>query len=302
MDAAALKEEILRLKQEKGVLILAHNYVIGDIQDIADVVADSLVLARKARDASEDKILFCGVDFMAESALILSPDKTVVHPTPESKCPMAAMATKDEVVEFKKKHPGVPVVAYVNTTAELKTVVDVCCTSANAVKVVKALGTDKVIFVPDCNLGQYIQTQVPEVEVILWEGHCHVHNDVGALDVMTMMSRYPDAVVMAHPECKPEVLKLADGIFSTEGMVKHAQASDAKQFIVITEEGLTYRMKKLMPEKEFIPLQTAVCHNMKRITLEVVLESLRTMEPKVKLPEDVIRDAKKALDRMVQIV
>jgi len=302
MAVQQMKERILELKQEKKAAVLAHNYVIPDIQDVADIVADSLVLARKGGEVTEDILLICGVDFMAESVKILNPQKTVIHINPGSQCPMAHMAEADDFLDFKKLHPGVPSVAYVNTTAELKTHVDYCCTSANAVQIVRSIDSDKVIFLPDINLGNYVQSQVPEKELLLWPGHCYVHSQVKKEDVLKLKEEHPEAEVLVHPECKWEVVELADKVGSTEGMVKYAQASNTKEFIITTEEGLVYRMQKLIPDKVFYRLPNMVCSNMKKMTLEDLLTALETLSPEVELSHDVIEKAKIPLERMVSIL
>jgi quinolinate synthase len=302
MASLDVKERILELKEEKQAAILAHNYVIPDIQDVADIVADSLVLARKGVELPNSILLIAGVDFMAESVKILNPEKKVIHINPGSQCPMAHMAEADDFRDFRKLHPGVPSVAYVNTTAELKTLVDYCVTSANAVQIVKAIDGDKVIFLPDLNLGNYVQSQVPDKELILWPGHCYVHSQIKKEVVQKVKREHPEAELLAHPECRGEVLELADKVASTEGMVKYAQASNAKEFIITTEEGLVYRMRKMMPDKVFHKIPEAICSNMKKMTLENLLNSLETLEPEVTLPEDVIEKARLPLERMVNIL
>jgi quinolinate synthase len=302
MATSELKERILALKAEKKAVVLAHNYVIPDIQDVADIVADSLVLARKGSEMSEDVLLIAGVDFMAESVKILNPRKKVIHVNPASQCPMAHMAEAADFVDFQKLHPGVPSVAYVNTTAELKALVDYCCTSANAVEVVRSLDADKAIFLPDLNLGLYVQSQVPEKELILWPGHCYVHSQVKPGDVKRLKEEHPEALVLVHPECKPEVVDLADKVASTEGMVKYARSSDAKEFIITTEEGLVYRLQKLMPEKVFYRLDLMVCSNMKKTALEDLVKALETLGPEVELSDEVVEKAKVPLQRMVEII
>ena len=296
-----IQDRIRELAVEKDVVILAHNYQTPEVQDIADIVGDSLVLAMKATEAPQSTILFCGVDFMAESAKALSPEKRVIHPVPGSRCPMAHMVDGESLREFRVSYPGVPVVAYVNTTAETKAEVDICCTSANAVKVVASMEGDKVIFVPDSNLGQYVQSELPEKEIILWPGYCHVHNDITVEQIARKKDEHPEALVLAHPECTMDVINVADKVASTEGMIRYARESPAREFIIGTEEGLVYRMRKEIPNKVFIPLETAVCPNMKKIGIEDVLKALEEMGPTVELDEDIIERNRPPLERMLSL-
>jgi len=293
--------EIEQLRSDKDAVILAHNYQIPQIQDLADFVGDSLALAIQATKVDSDLIIFCGVDFMAESALILNPKKTIVHPNPSAKCPMAAMADVEGLKLVKKKNPEAIVVSYVNTTALVKTETDVCCTSANAVKVIKSLNNDTVIFVPDSNLGLYAQRFVTDKKFIFWPGYCHVHQDISVEQIKSLKTRHPDAEVLVHPECSPDVIDIADYVYSTEGMVKHCSSSNSKEFIIGTEEGLVHRLKKENPGKIFYAIPNALCPNMKKITLENTLDALKNLEPKVVLPKEVIERARAPLDRMVAI-
>lgn len=293
--------EIEQLRADKGAVILAHNYQIPQIQDLADFVGDSLALAIRATKVDSDLIIFCGVDFMAESALILNPRKTIVHPNPGAKCPMAAMADIEGLKVVKEKNPEAVVVSYVNTTALVKTETDVCCTSANAVKVIKSLDNDTVIFVPDSNLGLYAQRFVPDKKFIFWPGYCHVHQDISVEQIKNLKTKHPEAEVLVHPECSPDVIDIADYVYSTEGMVKHCSSSNSKEFIIGTEEGLVHRLKKENPDKIFYAIPNALCPNMKKITLQNTRDALKNLEPKVVLSEEVIRRAKAPLDRMVAI-
>jgi len=292
---------IRSLAEEKDVLILAHNYQVPEVQQVADIVGDSLVLAMKARETDRSVILFCGVDFMAEAAKALNPDRTVVHPVPGSICPMAHMIDVDSLREFRKDYPGVPVVAYVNTTASVKAESDICCTSANAVKVVRSLPGKQVIFVPDSNLALYVQSQVPEKEVIPWAGYCHVHQGITSAQIVSLKAAHPDAVVLVHPECTPEVIAMADVVASTEGMIKHAIQSAASEFIVGTEEGLAYRMSVEIPGKRFYAIKEAICPNMKKIRIADVLKALQTLSPTVELDQDLIERNKIPLERMLAV-
>ncbi|MFC1549249.1 quinolinate synthase [Nitrospirota bacterium] len=325
-DINELTEEIARLKQERNAIIIAHNYQRQEVQQIADFTGDSLELSRKAATMECDVIVFCGVDFMAESAYILSPQKTVLLPEPGASCPMAAMIRADSprqvwkdfpgykdqptlvyptefsLRDIKKRHPGVPVVAYVNTTAEIKAEVDVCCTSANVIDVINAIPGDQVISVPDKNLSMWAQRNTNK-EIISWDGFCHVHDRVTASDVKTARNAHPEAVFMAHPECRPEVFELADHVTSTSGMLRHARSSDSEEFIVGTETGLLYRLGLENPDKKFYPLRKdMVCPNMKKTTLESVLNSLRNMQHVIEVPEEIRVRAQKSLDRMLEIV
>jgi len=296
-----IQQRIRELAEEKDVVILAHNYQVPEVQDIADIVGDSLVLAMKAAKVEQSTIMFCGVDFMAESAKALSPEKKVIHPVPGSMCPMAHMVEVSTLLEFKEQHPGAPVVAYVNTTAEVKAYADICCTSANAVKVVRSLEEKEVIFIPDSNLGAYVQSQVPEKKVHLWAGYCHVHNDITVEQIEEEKRKHPDAVVMVHPECRLDVIGIADAVASTEGMIRIARETDAKEFIIGTEEGLAYRMSREIPRKTFYPIETAICPNMKKIGVEDVLRALENMGPEVELSDEIIEANRPPLERMLAL-
>ena len=291
-------EKLKKLKEERNAIILAHNYQRPEIQDVADFIGDSLGLAIEASKTDASVIVFCGVDFMAQSAKIINPDKIVLHPEPMAKCPMAAMVEAEPLKKLKEEKK-MDVVAYVNTTAEVKAVADICCTSANAVKVVKSM-PDGVIFVPDENLGKYVKRFVDK-EMILWPGFCPTHQAISPEDIKREKEKHPNAVVIAHPECMPDVIDMADKVASTEGMVKYAMESEAKEFIVATEVGLCYRMKKEMPDKEFYCLSHAVCPTMKKITLDSVIKSLETMQYEVKISPDIIEKARKPLLKMIEM-
>lgn len=305
ISASELKAYSLRiaqLKKEKNAIILAHNYQRPEVQDVADFVGDSLGLCMEAQKTDAKVIIFCGVDFMAESAVVLNPGKIVIHPEPNARCPMAAMVDLESLRAEKKNHPDAAVVAYVNTSAAVKAETDVCCTSANAVSVIKSLPNKKIIFVPDCNLAMYVMRSVKDKEIIPWPGYCEVHQNKLQKDkILAMKSQHPNAEVMAHPECTPDVIDIADSVFSTEGMIKHAMTSKAKEFILATEEGICYRMGKMMPDKKFYPIPGAVCVNMKKITIEKVLASLERLEPRVTLSAEIARKAKIPLERMMAI-
>ncbi len=301
-DTEEVAARIEELKRERNAVILAHNYQLPAIQQIADHLGDSLALAKLAMDTDADVIIFCGVDFMAESAKVLNPEKCVVIPDKGARCPMAAMADVDDLRAFKAEHPGVPVVAYVNTTAATKTEADICCTSGNAVKVVGSLDAERVIFVPDTNLGHYVQSQLPEVEIIYWPGYCHVHHqDITPKQLTDLRSEHSKAEILVHPECPPEVIEVADYVESTSGMVRRVRESDADEFIVGTEKEMAYRLGTLFSDRTFYPVARAVCHNMKKITLPKVLRALEQLEDEVDLDDEMIEGAKDALDRMVAI-
>ena len=325
-DNQPLIDEIASLKKERNALIIAHNYQRPEVQEVADFTGDSLELARKASTHDCDVIVFCGVDFMAESASILSPDKTVLLPELGASCPMAAMIKPDSarvlwkdypgyseqptmvyptefsLKDIKAMHPGVPVVAYVNTSAEIKAEVDVCCTSANVIDVINSLPDKKIISVPDKNLSMWAQANTDK-EIITWDGFCHVHDRITAVDVEAARKEHPDAVFLAHPECRPEVLELADHVTSTSGMLRYATASDKKEFIVGTESGLMHRLNKENPDKIFYALRKdMICPNMKKTTLKSIRDALREMKHVIKVPDDIRVKAKKSLDRMLEIL
>jgi quinolinate synthase len=292
-------EKLEKLKKERNAIILAHNYQRPEIQDIADFVGDSLALAMKAKQTDADVIVFCGVDFMAESAKIINPDKIVLFPDEKAKCPMAAMVDAESLIKLKEKY-DYDIVSYINTSAAVKAVSDICCTSANAVKVVQSM-PDGVIFVPDENLGNYVMRFVKDKDIILWPGFCPTHMGISLKDIMKLKEKHPQAEILAHPECTPDVIDIADKVASTEGMVRYAMESESKEFIVATERELCYRMKKEMPDKEFYPVKNAVCPTMKKITLEKVIKSLEEMKPQIRLSEEIIEKAKKPLERMLEM-
>ena len=294
-------EEIQALKKERRATILAHNYQLPEVQDVADLVGDSLELSRAAARLDSEVIIFCGVDFMAETAAILSPQKRVVIPEKGAWCPMAHMITADQLDDLKALNPEAAVVCYVNSTAEIKAKSDICCTSANGVQVVNSLSQKEVIFVPDRNLAAYVARHTDK-KIIPWNGYCYVHDHFTADEVRAARALHPGAEVLVHPECRPEVIDQADFVYSTAGMGKHARASKAREFIIGTEVGMIYRLKKENPEKEFYPLsENAVCQNMKKTTLEKVLRALQTLEPRVTVPEDIAARARLAIERMLKV-
>lgn len=293
--------EILRLAEERDALILAHNYQRDEIQALAHITGDSLALSMEAARTDKQVIVFCGVHFMAESAAILAPEKIVLLPRLDAGCPMADMVTAEGLRAMKARLPGVPVVTYVNSSAAVKAESDICCTSANAVKVVASLPEAEVILTPDRNLGRYIASQVDKT-CHFWDGYCPTHERLTVDDVKRVQADFPQAVFMAHPECPPDVLALADHICSTSGMYTFASENPAKQFIVGTEAGILYRLRRDNPDKEFIlPTSRLICPNMKLTSLEDVLQSLQTMSPRVTVPPEVRERARITLDRMLAI-
>jgi len=296
-----LQQQIQELKKKRQVVILAHNYQNPEIQDVADFVGDSLDLSIKATKTDAKTIVFCGVDFMAESAKILNPEKTVILPDKTANCPMAEMVDAESLSWLIKEHPDAEIVAYINTTADVKALADICCTSANGVRIVKSRTAKKIIFVPDRNLGLYIQKQVPEKEMILWPGVCRTHHDIRKEDIILLKKKHPHAEILVHPECQPEIIEFADYVFSTNGMVNHAKTSPIKEFIIGTEKGLCYRLEKENPGKKFYPVPTAICPNMKKTTLEKVLKSMETLEPKINLSDEIMQKARVPLQRMMEM-
>jgi quinolinate synthase len=294
--------QIRKLLKERNAVLLAHNYMRDEVQEIADITGDSLALSMEAAKTNADVIVFCGVHFMAESAAILSPDKKVLLPRPDAGCPMADMVTAEELEALKAEHPGVPVVTYVNSSAEVKAHSDICCTSANALKVVRSLKEEELIFVPDRNLGQWVAKFVPEKRFIFWEGYCPTHERLTADVVRRMKGEHPQSLFICHPECAPEVSALADHVCSTSAMYDYCRTSGARSFIIGTEAGILYKLRQENPDKEFILASPAlICPNMKLISLEDVLYSLQTMTPVISVPEDIRIKAKSALDRMLAV-
>ena len=296
-----LKKEVRSLLKEKDSLMLAHNYQRDEVQEAADITGDSLALSQAAAGSAHRVIVFCGVHFMAESAAILAPEKTVILPRLDAGCPMADMITPEDLAEEKKKRPGVPVVAYVNTSAAVKALSDICCTSANAVRVVESLPSERVYMIPDKNLSHYVSLSARK-KMEWWNGFCPTHERLTAAEVIKARADNPGSVFVCHPECNPEVVALADHVCSTSGMYKFAKATDAGTIIVGTEMGILYRLKKENPDKKFIlPSRALVCPNMKLTTLEDVASSLREMKNVVTVPGDIRAKAKLALDRMLKV-
>ena len=298
----SLEERILKLKEERNAVILVHNYQLGEIQDIADFIGDSLGLSQNAAKTEAEVIVFCGVHFMAETAAILCPDMTVLLPDLHAGCPMANMINAEQLRQKKKELPNASVVCYINSTAEVKAESDICCTSANAVKVVESVDNDEILFVPDQYLGHYVSTKTNK-KVHLWPGYCPTHARIRDQEIIRLKQEYPQAKVVIHPECRPEVIALADEVFSTGGMVRYAQREDVSEMIVGTELGIIHRLRKENQGKKFISVsEQAVCPNMKLITLEKVLWSLEEMAPEVRVPEAIRLKAKAAVEKMLAIV
>lgn len=295
----SLADEIKKLKKERNAVILAHNYQRGEVQDIADYTGDSLGLSQKAVEVGEKVIVFCGVDFMAESAAVLNPGKTVLLPKPEAGCPMSDMINAEQLRAFKKEHPEAAVVCYVNSSAAVKAESDICCTSSNSIKIVNSLEQDEIIFVPDYNLAMYTQ-RFTSKKIFPWDGFCPTHHQITAGDILISRHDHPGAEVVVHPECRQEVIDLADGVYSTDGMLKYAKKTD-RDLVIGTEVGVIHRLKKENPGRNFYPVSNyVVCPNMKMNTLETIRDSLRDMKTVISVPEDIRIRAKKALDRMLE--
>jgi quinolinate synthase len=306
----SIEDNILELKKKNDAVILAHNYQTGDIQDIADFVADSLDLAKYATKTSAKVIIFCGVRFMAETASILCPDKTVIMPDVKAGCPMAKMLSAEELRKWKKQYPGATVVCYINTTAEVKAESDICCTSSSAYKIIDSLKDAKeILFVPDQNLGDWVSKQFPDKKFILYPGYCSIHVNILPEYIIQLKKEHPKAEVMVHPECPPATIKVADKVLGTSGMIKYAKESPSKEFIVGTENGLIHRLKKENPNKRFYAVaEHIICPNMKITTMEKILWALEDVENphhpagKISLPEDIRLKAKKCIDAMLAAV
>jgi quinolinate synthase len=298
----AIRQQIRDLLKQHNAVLLAHNYMRDEVQEIADITGDSLGLSIEASKTDADVIVFCGVHFMAESAAILSPQKKVLLPRPDAGCPMADMVTAEDLRALKAKHPGVPVVTYVNSSADVKAESDICCTSANAIKVVRSLKEQELIFVPDRNLGRWVATFVPEKNFIFWEGFCPTHERMTVEAVMMKKAEHPDALFICHPESAPEVTALSDYACSTSAMYDYCRTSPATKFIIGTEAGILYKLRVENPGKEFILASPALfCPNMKLTSREDIVISLQTLEPAITVSEDVRIRAKAALDRMLAV-
>lgn len=302
MTSYNIADRILELKQKKDAVILAHNYQISEVQDIADFVGDSLQLSIEASKVKNPIIVFCGVHFMAETAKILNPKKKVLLPDENAGCPMADMLTARQLEELKQKHPGAVVICYVNSTAEVKALSDICCTSSNAIKVVESVPASKeIIFVPDKYLGSYVQSKTGR-KMIFWNGYCPTHIRINARNIIELKKKHLDAEVIVHPENTPEVIDISDRVESTGGMLKYIKGSDKKSFIIGTEIGIMHRLKKENPDKQLIAaFDRAICPNMKLINLEKILWSLEEEQIEIIVPEDIARKAVSAIDRMIEL-
>ncbi len=296
-----MKEKIQALAKAKNAIILAHNYQPAEIQEVADLCGDSLEMSIKAAATKADIIICCGVHFMAETAAILSPEKTVLLPNPDAGCPMAEMVTPEALVARKKELGNIPVITYVNSSAAVKAVSDICCTSANVIKVVNAMDADEVLMTPDKNLAKYAAANTAKM-VHLWEGYCPFHNNLTVQEVMTAKSAHPKALFVAHPECPPQILELADSIQSTSGMIRFAGESSGDQFILGTEIGLLHPISKAHPQKQFYPAsKKMMCKDMKKISLENILESLTTLSGEVRVPEEIRIKALGSVQKMIDL-
>ena len=294
-----IRDEILKLKKEKGAIILAHYYQIPEIQEIADYVGDSYYLSKIAKDCEENIIVFCGVKFMAESAKILSPEKTVILPVMEAGCVMADMATEEGLAKLKEEHPNAKVVCYINSSTEVKALSDVCCTSSNAENIINNLEEKEIIFLPDRNLGSYIQEKTPDKKFILWNGFCIVHEAIQKEEILRLKNEHEGILTVAHPECSKEIRDISDFIGSTSEIINFVNNSSNKKFIIITEEGVLHQLRKNVEEKEFyIPYGKMVCRNMKMTTLKDLYESLLKMENKIEIDEDLRLKAYNSLKNM----
>ncbi len=313
-QSSELKNEILKLKKEKDVVILAHNYQIPDVQDISDFTGDSLGLSRQAAAVDQKTILFCGVHFMAETAAIISPDKKILLPDLQAGCSLSDSITVDELRDWKRQHPSAITVGYVNTTAEIKAELDYCCTSSNAVNVVKAIPKDKeILFLPDMFLGSFVAKMTQRKNMYIWAGECHVHAGITPEDITKKLASVKDAEFLIHPECScttPLLYDVADGSFddqkvsilSTDGMLNHVRESKAKNFVVATETGILYKMRQQNPGKTFIPAsEKAECQYMKMITLEKVYDSLINEKNVITVPKEIADKARRAINRMLAI-
>lgn len=296
-----LKEKLAVLKKERNAIILAHYYQRDEIQEVADFRGDSFLLAQKAASTDAETIVFCGVHFMGESAKILAPNKTVLIPDERAGCPMADMVNVDGLKALKAKHPNAKVVAYINTSADVKAETDICCTSANAVKVIESVDAEEIIWVPDKNLGHYV-SQFTDKKIIIWEGYCNTHDMLTVKDVEEMRRLHPNAQFVVHPECRPEVVAMGDFVGSTTAIIKYCRESDCQEFIVGTEDGTGYQLRKDSPHKKFhFATKYLVCPNMKVNNLKKVVKCLETMQPQVYVPPHIADKARASLERMLQV-
>ncbi len=295
-------ERIENLKREKNAIILAHSYQNLEVDSIADFVGDSLYLSQKAKETTAEIIVFAGVYFMAQTAKIISPEKKVLLPNLNAGCLMADMVNSQQMMQFKEKYPNLPVVCYINSTAEVKAQCDICCTSSNAVEIVKSLNAPEVLFVPDANLGKYVESQLNGVEVITYDGCCPVHDNVSPKDIENVRKKYPNAKILIHPECKPLVSSLGDYIGSTSGIIDYVKNSTDKQYVIVTEKGVADRLKRDYPDKEFILISNnMLCESMKLTTLEEILYSLEHEVNEITLDDDIRKSSSMCIERMLEV-
>ena len=297
-----LIERINKLKKEKNAIILAHSYQNVEIDEVADFVGDSLYLSQKAKETNADIIVFAGVYFMAQTAKIISPDKKVLLPNLQAGCLMADMINLRQTLEFKKNNPNIPIVCYINSTAEVKSVCDICCTSSNAVEIVRSLNSSKVLFVPDKNLGKYVESQLENIEVITYNGCCPVHDNVTVQNILDARNKYPNAKILIHPECLTEVTLLGDYVGSTSGIIEYVKNSSEKQFVIVTEKGVADRLKRDYPEKEFFLIsENMLCESMKLTTLEEILYALENEVNEITLDEEIRKLSSGCIERMLKV-
>ncbi|MDP4181311.1 MAG: quinolinate synthase NadA [Bacillota bacterium] len=302
MDNKELKDKVLELKEKHNAVIVAHNYQVDEVQEIADIVGDSFALSKYCSTVSCKTIVFCGVHFMAESAKILSPEKTVLLPEIDAGCPMADMVTADGLIEMKKRFPEAVVVCYINSSAEVKAESDVCCTSSNAVEIVKKIEQKNIIFAPDQNLASFVAKQVPDKNIIPWKGFCITHHKIKAEDVVKIKELHSDSFLLVHPECKPEIVEMANFAGSTKQIIDFATKSKNEKFIIGTEMGVLYKLKKNNPNKTFYMMsQGLICPNMKKTSLASIYNSLNELKYEINLDEEVRVKAKRSLDKMLEL-
>lgn len=295
-------EKIKRLKEEKNAIVLAHSYQNIEIDEVADFVGDSLYLSQQAEKTNADIIVFAGVYFMAQTAKIISPQKKVLLPNLNAGCLMADMINHEQMVKFKQKYPNIPIVCYINSTAEVKAECDICCTSSNALEIVKSLNSKQVLFLPDNNLGKWVEKQLNGVEVITYNGNCPVHHNIEVKDIMDARQKYPDAQILIHPECKPEVSELGDYVGSTSGIIDFVKNSKERKFVIVTEKGVADRLKRDYPDREFILIkQNMLCESMKLTSLEEILYSLENEVNEIKLDDEISRLSYNCIDRMLKV-
>ena len=297
-----LIERINNLKKEKNAIILAHSYQNVEVDKVADYVGDSLYLSQKAKETDAEIIVFAGVYFMAQTAKIISPDKKVLLPNIKAGCLMADMINLHQMVDFKKRHPNIPTVCYINSTAEVKSECDICCTSSNALQIVKSLNSEKVLFVPDANLGKHVESNLNNVEVITYNGCCPVHDNITEKDIIDARKQYPNAKILIHPECKPSVSKLGDYVGSTSGIFNYVKNSTDNQFVIVTEKGVVDRLKRDYPEKDFILInQNMICESMKLTTLEEILNCLENETGEINIDENIRTLSANCIERMLKV-